>query len=235
MRGPLLIALAGLVVAVPVAYLGVTILMPSADVAHGPRLVAAGPEAPEAIPMPKFVLAMPEPQSEDAAAMAEEPPAAKEARALLPTAPAATAASGPAPAPAIASAAPATAIASVTAARETIAVRQPAPAATAAPAPSVQITRKLDPGEIAMMVKQGEQFVAAGDMVAARVVFQRAAEAGDAAAAMALGATYDPLFLAKLSVLGVPADADKARGWYQKAKDLGSQEAPRRLELLANR
>jgi TPR repeat protein len=36
-------------------------------------------------------------------------------------------------------------------------------------------------------------------------------------------------------VLGVPADADKARGWYQKAKDLGSQEAPRRLELLANR
>ena len=101
--------------------------------------------------------------------------------------------------------------------------------------PVATITRKLDSAEIAMMVKQGEQFVAAGDMVAARVVFQRAAEAGDAAAAMALGATYDPLFLAKLSVLGVPADADKARGWYQKAKDLGSQEAPRRLELLANR
>jgi TPR repeat protein len=52
---------------------------------------------------------------------------------------------------------------------------------------------------------------------------------------MALGATYDPTFLAKISVLGVSADLDKARSWYQRAKDLGSQEAPRRLEMLANR
>jgi TPR repeat protein len=97
------------------------------------------------------------------------------------------------------------------------------------------ITRRLDPDEIKILVTQGEQFVAAGDMSAARLVFQRAAEAGDAGAAMALGATFDPMFLAKISVLGVSADLDKARNWYQRAKDLGSQEAPRRLEMLANR
>jgi TPR repeat protein len=67
------------------------------------------------------------------------------------------------------------------------------------------------------------------------MLFQRAAETGDAGAAMALGATYDPLFLARLGTMGMVADVTKARHWYQKAKDFGSQEAPRRLELLANR
>ena len=70
---------------------------------------------------------------------------------------------------------------------------------------------------------------------AARTVLQRAAAAGDATAAIALGATYDPLVLRKLGVLGMGADLDKARSWYQKAERLGSPEAARRLELLAKR
>ena len=64
---------------------------------------------------------------------------------------------------------------------------------------------------------------------------QRAAEAGDAAAATALGATYDPTVLAKLGVVGIGADLEKARFWYQEAASLGSPDAQRRLELLANR
>jgi hypothetical protein len=126
---------------------------------------------------------------------------------------------------------------------EPVAVPPPSPSAAlptpvstppvpAAPAPAL---RNLDPAETQLLIRQGEQFVAAGDMATARVVFQRAAETGDASAAMALGATYDPLVLAKLGVLGVGADVDKARNWYQKAKEFGSQDAPRRLELLANR
>src|SRR5262245_7252594 len=59
-------------------------------------------------------------------------------------------------------------------------------------------TRALDPEEIKFLVKQGEQFISAGDVVTARIVFQRAAEAGDAGAAVALGETYDPIVLAKL-------------------------------------
>ena len=84
-------------------------------------------------------------------------------------------------------------------------------------------------------MKQGQQFIAAGDVVTARIVFQRAAEAGDADAAVALGGTYDPIVLAKLGVAGLGADVEKARTWYQKAESLGSAEATRRLAILANR
>jgi TPR repeat protein len=89
--------------------------------------------------------------------------------------------------------------------------------------------------QIRLLVKQGEQFVAAGDVITARIAFQRAAEAGDAQAAVALGATYDPTVLAKLGVVGISADIAKARGWYEKAEKLGSPDAKRRLELLADR
>ena len=50
-----------------------------------------------------------------------------------------------------------------------------------------------------------------------------------------MGATYDPILLAKLGVRGIGPDMDKARSWYEKAKAFGSPEAARRLELLANR
>jgi TPR repeat protein len=95
--------------------------------------------------------------------------------------------------------------------------------------------RALDPESIKLLLQQGEQFVASGDLASARLVFRRAAEAGDAAAALALGATYDPVVLAKIGVRGMGADVEKARSWYEKAKDFGSPDAPRRLETLANR
>ena len=96
-------------------------------------------------------------------------------------------------------------------------------------------TRTLAPAEIELLVKQGQEFAAAGDFVTARVVFQRAAEAGNAVAALAMGASYDPAVLASLGARGVEPDVSKARSWYQRAKDLGLAEASRRLDLLANR
>jgi len=84
-------------------------------------------------------------------------------------------------------------------------------------------------------MKQGEQLIATGDVVTARIVFQRAAESGDANAAIALGSTYDPTVFAKLGVMGMNADVEKARDWYRKAEGLGSPDARRRLNLLANR
>ena len=75
----------------------------------------------------------------------------------------------------------------------------------------------------------------AGDVITARIAFQRAAEAGDAQAAVALGATYDPTVLSKLGVVGISADIAKARSWYEKAEKLGSPDATQRLELLADR
>jgi TPR repeat protein len=105
----------------------------------------------------------------------------------------------------------------------------------AQPPPASKAVRRLDPEDIKRLIKQGEQFAAAGDLVTARLVFQRAAEAGDATAALAMGASYDPIVLAKLGFRGISADVGKARSWYEKAKEFGSPEAPRRLELLANR
>ena len=118
----------------------------------------------------------------------------------------------------------------------TVAMSQPA-ATGAEPPPSSKAVGALDPEELKFLTRQGEQFASAGDLVTARILFQRAAEAGDVTAAMALGATYDPDELAKLGVIemGAGADVEKARSWYQKAESQGSAQATRRLQALANR
>lgn len=117
---------------------------------------------------------------------------------------------------------------------ESLATLQPRATSDQASAANRPI-RVLDSEEIKLLMKQGEQLIAAGDVVTARTVFQRAAEAGDADAAMALGATYDPNVLAKLGVVGVRADVEKARSWYQRAETLGSPDARGRLDVLADR
>jgi hypothetical protein len=117
---------------------------------------------------------------------------------------------------------------------KTMAMVQPGEPGAQIP-PASKATRVLDPEEIKVLMEQGQQFIAAGDVVTARMVFQRAAEAGDADAAVALGGTYDPIVFAKLGVAGLGADVEKARTWYQKAESLGSAEATRRLAILANR
>lgn len=101
--------------------------------------------------------------------------------------------------------------------------------------PLKQAIQALAPEVIKILTEQGERYASAGDFVSARLQFQRAADAGDAKAALALGATYDPNVLAKLGVMWIDADVDKARRWYQQAAHLGSPDAKRRLELLANR
>jgi TPR repeat protein len=93
-----------------------------------------------------------------------------------------------------------------------------------APSPKPAV-RALDGETITLLIKQGEQLAEAGDLAAARTMFQRAAEADDAAAAIALGATYDPTVLARMGAVGIDGDVMKARFWYQRAVSLGSTEA----------
>jgi hypothetical protein len=116
----------------------------------------------------------------------------------------------------------------------TVAMLPPSASEAGAP-PENRAVRALAPEDVKLLTKQGEQFVLAGDLVTARILFQRAAEAGDAAAAMALGATYDPIVLTRLGVVGIGADVEKARTWYRKAESQGSTEATQRLHALANR
>jgi len=94
--------------------------------------------------------------------------------------------------------------------------------------------RQIEAADIALMVKNGMQFMANGNIGAARLMFQPAAEAGDAVAAFALAETYDPLVLKRLGTKGgITSDVSLANTWYQKAGALGSTLARERLERLA--
>lgn len=90
-----------------------------------------------------------------------------------------------------------------------------------------------DAEEIATLLARGRTYLANGDIASARLVFRRGSEGGDAQAALALGGTYDPVVLKSLGAIGVAADPAQARGWYRKAAELGSQEAPKRIDQLA--
>jgi TPR repeat protein len=103
-----------------------------------------------------------------------------------------------------------------------------------APAPAKSQPRRLATSEIALMVKNGIEYMANGNIGAARMMLQPAAEAGDPVAAFALAETFDPLVLRKLNTKGgITANVGLAHTWYQKAKDLGSDVARERLERLA--
>jgi len=83
--------------------------------------------------------------------------------------------------------------------------------------------------------KVGEEFMGQGRVSAARLVFQRAADACDMQAAFALGATYDPLRSPRSGMALLAPDIAAARAWYERARSLGSAEATRQLERLSGR
>jgi hypothetical protein len=82
------------------------------------------------------------------------------------------------------------------------------------------------------LVARADRLLEKGDIVGARAIYQRAAELGDAAAALALGATYDPNRLWSLGALGLVGNKERARQWYQRASELGHREAKARLSAL---
>ncbi len=92
---------------------------------------------------------------------------------------------------------------------------------------------KLDPQRMSSLVNRGLELIRNGNFAAARLVLRPAAEAGDPQAALMLGATFDPVIVAEQGVLGLEPDPSVARSWYQRALELGSSEASRRIERLA--
>ncbi len=115
----------------------------------------------------------------------------------------------------------------------------PVPAQTIAPPPAQPAPRpdnrpalRLDSGELEMLVKRGNEFIANGDLAAARLLLRRGAEAGSAEAALALGATFDPVVMQRLGAIGTTPDIAQARQWYQRAAELGSNAALQRLAGL---
>jgi len=86
--------------------------------------------------------------------------------------------------------------------------------------------------EIAALLARGDWLFATGEVASARLVYERAAGAGEARAAVKLGETFDPAFLSRLKLRGVRANSDMAVFWYRRARDLGATEVPSRLERL---
>ena len=82
------------------------------------------------------------------------------------------------------------------------------------------------------LVTQGDRHLEQGNIGAARLFFQRAAEAGLALGAIRLAATFDPSELARLQAQGVRPDREEARRWYERARELGAPEAEERLARL---
>jgi TPR repeat protein len=82
------------------------------------------------------------------------------------------------------------------------------------------------------MLARGQEYLASGNVAAARDFFERAAEIGLAAAALRLAATYDPVELRRVQAQGIVADPAMARRWYLRARELGALEAVERLARL---
>jgi hypothetical protein len=82
------------------------------------------------------------------------------------------------------------------------------------------------------LLARGEAYLANGNIMGARDFFERAADAGLAAAALRLAATYDPAVLRGLKTQGVAADAALARKWYERARDLGAPDTAEPLARL---
>lgn len=82
------------------------------------------------------------------------------------------------------------------------------------------------------LVKKGDQQLAEGGIAQARLLYERAAEAGLAEGAMAVAATYDPVELDRLGVRGFKPDPAAARKWYERARQLGARDAEQRLQRL---
>ena len=79
--------------------------------------------------------------------------------------------------------------------------------------------------EAANWVLRGEELMNLGDIAAARLFFELAAEQGSAEAATSVGRTYDPVHYERNQVQGIPADPAKALEWYNEGLNAGDAGA----------
>jgi hypothetical protein len=115
------------------------------------------------------------------------------------------------------------------------------PVGSSAAAPGAQASSPIertpkaqDKARALGFLKKGEELFAAGNVGAARLFYERAADAGLPEGALALAATFDPNELTRRNVLGgVQPDRAAARRWYERARELGALEAEQHLQRLA--
>ena len=223
---------------------------PVADAASAPA-VAAQPEPPrEATPSPAAETpALPPPPVAPGAAEAPlsnltvsaEPP--RETAPPAPAPPSASHDSMDAAAPAAPTPAPAEPDASKPASQDESHMASSAtkteitPPQPVVPAPLVTNVRpplsaKIDSALADQLVRRADAMLQQGDISAARLLYERAADTGSGPAATAMGKTFDPVFLAEIGAVGLQPDPARAASWYGRGSSLGDPEARTRLQAL---
>jgi hypothetical protein len=104
----------------------------------------------------------------------------------------------------------------------------------AAPPVATSPVRRLDADELSTLMRRARGLLAAGDIPSARLLLERAADAQEVDAALLLAQTYDPQALGTRDARKIKSDPATARFWYQRAAQLGSAAAQRRLSQLHN-
>jgi hypothetical protein len=84
------------------------------------------------------------------------------------------------------------------------------------------------------LLQRGDAMLNQGNVSAARMLYTRAAEDGVGIAALKLGNTYDPDFIAAHHLIGLKPDPEQAEAWYRKAAALGEPQAGPRLKQMAS-
>jgi hypothetical protein len=111
----------------------------------------------------------------------------------------------------------------------------PANAVVALAAPERSLAAAPEQREVVTpLLRRADDLLRRGDVLAARLFYERAASAGSGQGATGAGKTYDPNFLASIDARGMQGDVARAMEWYRQGSDvLGDKEAGERLKVLA--
>jgi hypothetical protein len=109
----------------------------------------------------------------------------------------------------------------------------PPAAAVLATSDSTPAAAAESPEMVNVLLRRGDAMLRKGDVVSARLFYERAAAAGSGQGATGAGKTYDPKFLASIDAIGMKGDVARAIEWYRVASTLlGDTEGGERLKLL---
>jgi TPR repeat protein len=95
-------------------------------------------------------------------------------------------------------------------------------------------SKTLDAETLAALMTRASSLLAVGDIGAARLLLERAANARHATAAFLLAQTFDPAVIGVHDARSATPDPVMARDWYRRAASFGSADARQRLTQLQN-
>jgi hypothetical protein len=101
-------------------------------------------------------------------------------------------------------------------------------------APSVPARPEVASIDAGGLVTRGDQLLGMRDVASARLLYERAARAGDGQGALRMGMTFDPVFLERSGLPGVRGDPAQARSWYNRAAALGNSAAEELKNVLTS-